>query len=96
VLAPVRELLPTSIRETGPLFGDRFEQRTVHDIVKPTDVNSLPDFVSVSESLLSEQTGQPVEDWAKAVGIEEVGCAKIALKLRIGDQNWCVYRRTAQ
>ena len=105
VLAPVRDLLPGSVREIGfigteddpePSLWQPFGQRTVRDIVNPMDVSSLPDFVSVSESWLREQTGQRLEDWAKAVGMEEVGCVKITLKIRNGDQNWCVYRRRAQ
>jgi hypothetical protein len=104
VLAPVRGLLPASVREIGfigteddpePSLWQPFGQRTVRDIVNPMDVSSLPDFVSVSESWLREQTGQSIEDWAKAVGMEEVGCVKITLKIRNGDQNWCVYRRRA-
>jgi hypothetical protein len=104
VLAPVRDLLPGSVREIGfigmeddpePSLWQPFGQRTVRDIVNPMDVSSLPDFVSVSESWLKEQTGQRLEDWAKVVGMERVGCVKITLKIRNGDQNWCVYRRRA-
>jgi hypothetical protein len=104
VLAPVRDLLPGSVREIGfigteddpePSLWQPFGQRTVRDIVNPTDVSSLPDFVSVSESWLREQTGQRLEDWANAVGMEQVGCVKITLTIRNGEQNWCVYRRRA-
>jgi hypothetical protein len=102
VLAPVRDLIPSSVREIGfigtgddpePSLWQPFGQRTVHDIVNPLDPASLPEFVSVSESWLTEQTGQPVEHWAEAVGMDEVGCVKITLKARTGSQTWCVYRR---
>jgi len=105
VLAPLRGLLPTSAREIGfigteddpePSLWQPFGDRTVQDIVNPLDAADLPNFVSVSESSLREQTGQSVEDWGKAVGMEEVGCVKITLKVRNGDQNWCVYRRKVQ
>ena len=105
VLAPVRDLLPASVREIGfigteddpePSLWKPFGQRVVHDIVNPFDLSSLPEFVSVSESWLSEQTGQSIEDWAKAVEMEEVGCVKITVKVRNGDQNWCVYRRRVE
>ena len=105
VLAPVRDLIPTSVREIGfigtgddpePSLWQPFGQRTVDDIVDPMDAASLPDFVSVSESWLTEKTGQPVENWAKVVGMEEVGCAKITLKAHAGVQTWCVYRRLSQ
>jgi hypothetical protein len=104
VLAPVRELVPTSVREIGfigteddpePSLWRPFGQRAVHDIVNPLDASSLPELVCVSESRLREQTGQPIEHWAKVVGMQEVGCAKITLKVRNGMQNWCVYRRTS-
>ena len=105
VLAPVRDLIPSSVREIGfigtgddpePSLWQPFGQRTVHDIVNPLDPASLPEFVSVSESWLTEQTGQAVEHWAEAVGMDEVGCVKITLKARTGSQTWCVYRRRAQ
>jgi len=105
VLAPVRDLIPTSVREIGfigngddpePSLWQPFGQRTVLDIVNPMDAASLPEFVSISESWLTEQTGQPVEHWAKVVGMEEVGCAKITLKVQAGPQTWCVYRRRTQ
>jgi hypothetical protein len=102
VLAPVRELVPTFVREIGfigteddpePSLWRPFGQRVVQDIVNPLDTSSLPTFVCVSESWLREQTGRPLKHWANEVGMEEVGCAKITLKLRNGIQNWCVYRR---
>jgi hypothetical protein len=102
VLAPVRELVPTFVREIGFIGTEDdpesslwrpYGQRVVHDIVNPLDTSSLPTFVCVSESWLREQTGQPIELWANEVGMEEVGCAKITLKVRNGMQNWCVYRR---
>ncbi len=105
VLAPVRALLPAAVREIGFIgTGDDpeaslwqpFGQRTVDDIVDPMDAASLPDFVSVSESWLTEQTGQPVEHWAKVVGMEQVGCAKITLKAHAGVETWCVYRRRTE
>jgi hypothetical protein len=104
VLAPVRDLIPASVRKIGfigtgddpePSLWQPFGQRMVRDIVNPLDANSLPDFVSVSESWLKEQTGQPLESWAKAVGMEKVGCVRITLKVRAGIETWCVYRRTA-
>jgi hypothetical protein len=104
-LAAVRNLLPTSVREVGFIGTEDdpevslwrpFGQRTVHDIVNPLEVSSLPDFIFVSETWLREQTGQTVADWARAVGMEEVGCLSITLKVRNGDQIWCVYRRRAK
>ena len=104
VLAPVRELVPTSVREIGfigteddpePSLWRPFGQRTVHDIVNPLDASSLPELVCVSESWLRKQTGQPIEHWAKGVGMEEVGCVGITLKVRTGIENWCVYRKRA-
>jgi len=78
VLAPARDLIPASVREIGfigtgddpePSLWQPFGQRTVHDIVNPLDPASLPEFVSVSESRLTEQTGQSLEHWAKVVGM---------------------------
>jgi hypothetical protein len=105
VLAPVRDLIPSSVREIGfigteddpePSLWRPFGHRTVHDIVHPLDAASLPDFVALSESWLTEQAGQPVEHWAKVVGMEEVGCAKITLKVQVGVETWCVYRKRLQ
>jgi hypothetical protein len=102
VLAPVRDLIPASVREIGfigtgddpePSLWQPFGQRMVRDIVNPLDTTSLPEFVSVSESWLKEQTGQPLETWAKAVGMEEIGCVRVTLRVRTGTENWCVYRR---
>jgi len=104
-LAPLRALLPTYALEIGfigteddpePSLWQPFGHRTVEDIVNPMNASALPDFVGLSESSLREQTGRSVEDWAKAVGMEEVGCVKITLKVRNGDQNWCIYRRRVQ
>jgi hypothetical protein len=104
-LAPMRKLIPDSVHEIGFIGTGNdpevslwrpFGQRKVRDIVNPFDSRSLPDFVAVSQSWLKEKTGQPIEQWAQVVGMEEVGCVKVTLLVQAGLENWCVYRRSVR
>jgi hypothetical protein len=100
VLAPIRKLLPPTVSEVGLIANEDdpeialwrpFGERHVVDIVDVFAKDKFPEYVAVSQTVLTEQSHFTIAEWARAVGLKEVGRAQLVVKLHRGPETWFLF-----